>query len=99
MGVIHFSAPKKPEVVSPKFEFLGLWDTVDAYGLPIYELKVGIDRYLWPLALEDRDFDFNNIRYACHALSIDDRRTTFHPLLWDESGDTFTSRPSPIVNG
>ena len=21
---------------------------------------------------------------ACHALSIDDQRTTFHPLLWDE---------------
>jgi hypothetical protein len=23
---------------------------------------------------------------ACHALSIDDERTTFHPTLWDESG-------------
>lgn len=70
-----------------------MWDTVDAYGLPIYELKVGIDKYLWPLALEDRDFDPKRIRYACHALSIDDRRTTFHPLLWDESGKTFTSIP------
>jgi uncharacterized protein (DUF2235 family) len=63
--------------------FLGLWDTVDAYGLPIEELKSGIDRYLWPLALEDRDLD-NRIAKACHALSIDDQRTTFHPLLWDE---------------
>jgi uncharacterized protein (DUF2235 family) len=66
--------------------FLGLWDTVDAYGLPIDELKTGIDRYLWPLALEDRCLD-ERIKKACHALALDDRRTTFHPLLWDESDE------------
>ncbi len=67
-----------------KIRFLGLWDTVDAYGLPIEELKRGIDRYLWPLGLDDPVLD-ERIDKACHALSIDDQRTTFHPLLWDES--------------
>jgi Uncharacterized alpha/beta hydrolase domain (DUF2235) len=61
-----------------------VWDTVDAYGLPINELKQGIDKYLWPLALEDRTLE-PTIEKACHALSIDDKRRTFHPLLWDES--------------
>jgi len=73
-----------------KIRFLGLWDTVDAYGLPVYELKVGIDRYIWPLALEDRKLD-KGVGKACHALSIDDRRTTFHPLLWDETEKEFAT--------
>jgi uncharacterized protein (DUF2235 family) len=68
----------------PIMKFIGVWDTVDAYGIPIDELKKGIDRYIWPLALEDRDLH-SHIEKACHAISIDDERTTFHPLLWDES--------------
>jgi len=64
--------------------FVGLWDTVDAYGVPVEELKNGIDRYIWPLALHDPVLD-DRIRKAYHALSLDDQRTTFHPLLWDEA--------------
>jgi type VI secretion system (T6SS) phospholipase Tle1-like effector len=71
-------------------EFLGLWDTVDAYGLPIEEFKTGIDRYVWPLALMDRQLD-GGIKKACHALSIDDTRKTFHPLLWDETNEPHSS--------
>jgi uncharacterized protein (DUF2235 family) len=75
------TTPRTMQVKSVKF--VGLWDTVDAYGLPIRELKQGVDKYLWPLALEDRDLD-SAVEKACHALSIDDRRQTFHPLLWNE---------------
>jgi uncharacterized protein (DUF2235 family) len=63
--------------------FLGLWDTVEAYGIPIKELKRGIDWVLWPMM-------FGNLKLsplverACHALSLDDERATFHPLVWDE---------------
>ena len=63
--------------------FLGLWDTVAAYGLPVDEMTRGVSRYLWPLELPDRQLD-RRVRKACHALSLDDERTTFHPLLWDE---------------
>jgi uncharacterized protein (DUF2235 family) len=34
-------------------KFLGLWDTVDAYGMPIAELKHGIDKLLWPMLFDD----------------------------------------------
>jgi uncharacterized protein (DUF2235 family) len=68
-------------IVPDKIKFIGVWDTVDAYGLPIYELKKGIDHYIWPLALEDRVLD-SRIEKACHAICIDDKRKTFHPLFW-----------------
>ena len=64
--------------------FLGLWDTVAAYGLPVDEMTRGVSRYLWPLELPDRQLH-PMVRKACHALALDDERTTFHPLLWDES--------------
>src|SRR4249919_2986586 len=71
--------------------FLGLWDTVAAYGLPVDEMTRGISRYLWPLELPDRQLN-PLVRRACHALSLDDERTTFHPLLWDESPETDPER-------
>src|SRR5262249_10240066 len=75
---------KDPNVKRPSsIKFVGEWHTVDDYGLPIEELKTGIDRYLWPLRLDDPKLE-GVVEKACHALSIDDRRTTFHPLLWDE---------------
>src|SRR5688500_14582441 len=33
--------------------FLGLWDTVDAYGLPVDELTDGINTWVWPLSAPD----------------------------------------------
>ena len=63
--------------------FLGLWDTVAAYGLPADEWTIGIDRYIWPLELPNRRLS-PVIHRACHALALDDERTTFHPVLWDE---------------
>lgn len=67
-----------------KIAFLGLWDTVAAYGLPVDEMTRGVSRYLWPLELPDRQLH-DKVERACHALALDDERTTFHPILWDES--------------
>jgi T6SS, Phospholipase effector Tle1-like, catalytic domain len=64
---------------------VGLWNTVAAYGLPVEEWTIGIDRYLWPLELPDRR-PWCRIERACHALSLDDERRTFYPVLWDERG-------------
>ncbi|WP_375779090.1 DUF2235 domain-containing protein [Bradyrhizobium sp. ma5] len=60
-----------------------LWDTVDAYGMPIDELKVAIDKWLCPMTLADRKFP-DDVRRACHALSLDDERPTFRPVLWTD---------------
>jgi uncharacterized protein (DUF2235 family) len=82
LGRDRYDSTKNIKNVS--IRFVGLWDTVAAYGLPVDEWTIGIDRYLWPLELPDRK-PWSNIEKACHALSLDDERTTFHPVLWDES--------------
>ena len=68
-----------------RIRFIGVWDTVDAVGLPFDELSGvlnGIFRFKFPdYVLGD------HVLRACHALSIDDERRTFHPLLWDEAGE------------
>lgn len=67
-----------------EIEFLGLWDTVDAYGLPVDELTRAIDLFIWPLTM--RDYRLSpRVKRARHALSLDDERNTFHPRLWDEA--------------
>ena len=66
--------------------FLGLWDTVAAYGLPVDEWAIGVDRFIWPLELPDRKL-WKGVQRACHALALDDERTTFHPVLWDEENE------------
>ncbi len=71
----------------PGIRFMGVWDTVDAYGMPIDELKEGIDRYVWPMTLADRNLS-DHIDRVCHALSLDEERPTFRPVLWTD----------PVVN-
>ena len=67
-----------------QIEFLGLWDTVAAYGLPIVEMTRGVDKWLWPLALPDHEFN-TDIKKARHALAVDEERQTFYPVLWNET--------------
>lgn len=77
--------------------FLGLWDTVAAYGLPVDEMTRGVNKWIWPLELPSRVLD-PRVRRACHALALDDERTTFHPVLWDEStqAPADPDRPRPL---
>jgi len=63
--------------------FLGVWDTVAAYGMPIAELTRGIDDWLWPLSMPNYQLS-SKVKRARHALALDDERDTFHPLIWDE---------------
>ena len=66
--------------------FVGLWDTVDAYGLPIDELTKGVNEWIWPLSFPELKLS-DKVDKACHALSLDDERHTFHPVLWDEADE------------
>ncbi len=77
--------------VIPRIEFMGVWDTVDAYCLPVDELANWWDRFIFPIQFPDRRLS-ERVMKACHALSIDDERHTFHPVLWDESGESNSGR-------
>ena len=74
----NFSYP-----VETRVRFVGVWDTVDAVGLPFHLgdlINATVYRFKFPdhklSAIVDR---------ACHALAIDDERQTFHPLMWTET--------------
>jgi hypothetical protein len=60
--------------------FIGVWDTVDAVGTPVpisNFINTTIHRFKFP------DVDLNpKVRFACQALSIDDQRAAFRPVLW-----------------
>ncbi|HTO64009.1 MAG TPA: DUF2235 domain-containing protein [Bradyrhizobium sp.] len=63
--------------------FVGIWDTVDAYGGPIQEMTRAIDYWIWPLSMPDHFMSAKVLR-ACHALSLEDERDAFSPVIWDE---------------
>lgn len=65
-------------------EFLGLFDTVEAFGVPIEELRVAIDWAIWPISFRNHR-PSPKAKHICHALALDDERTTFHPLRIDQS--------------
>ena len=68
-------------------QFVGVWDTVAAYGLPIQELTRGWDRWIWPMLPVDSELS-PRVKRACHAMALDDERETFFPLLWNEQKET-----------
>ena len=84
-SVLKFFNPPVPleQRHQPLIHFLGLWDTVDAYGGPIEEITRAIDFGLFPLSMPDR-YMSDKIDRACHALALDDERRAFWPVLWDE---------------
>lgn len=67
-----------------KIAFIGVFDTVAAYGMPVAELTRGIDEWIWPLSMPDYKLS-PKVKAARHALALDDERDTFHPLVWDEN--------------
>jgi uncharacterized protein (DUF2235 family) len=58
--------------------FIGVWDTVGSLGIPAGPLRwVGQSQYNF----HDTDLS-DRIRFAYHALAIDERRNNFAPTLW-----------------
>jgi len=64
--------------------FIGVWDTVAAYGAPLDEMTRGISKWIWPLELPNHTLNRERVMRACQALALDEERTTFHPELWNE---------------
>jgi uncharacterized protein (DUF2235 family) len=84
-NVIDLSSPELGAIAQMFVDipFLGVWDTVDAYGMPVDELKLAIDQKVWPMSFADRD-PSRRLQMIRHALSLDDERPTFRPVLWNE---------------
>jgi uncharacterized protein (DUF2235 family) len=82
-GGTPYAEVKKHSRKHIKIEFIGVWDTVAAYGLPIDELSIAVDRWVWPMNFRDTSL-LDSVQHARHALALDDERRTFHPIPWNE---------------
>ena len=71
---------------SMKVAFIGLFDTVEAYGVPFEQLRKAIDWAVWPISFKDAVLP-GLVENARHALAIDDERTTFHPLRFSQTSE------------
>ena len=76
-----------------KIRFVGLWDTVSAYGGNRYTVWL-IDKF-YPVRFADHRLT-PYVERACHALALDDERRSFHPEIWDEKGEEDPERISQI---
>jgi uncharacterized protein (DUF2235 family) len=83
---------RRPEYKTPEYrpdiQFIGVWDTVGAYGFPFHGMSEAFDQFIWPIKIPTEILS-TKVKYAAHALSLDDERTTFHPILFSEADDKF----------
>lgn len=78
--------------------FIGVWDTVVAYGLPVDELTIAVDKWVWPMKFRDTRL-LRNVSHARQALALDDERRTFHPVPWDELKEKEMMRAGEVPGG
>jgi uncharacterized protein (DUF2235 family) len=69
----------------PNIRFVGVWDTVDAVGLPVAGAAHALNTVFYRFKFSDMKLSPKVIA-ARQALSVDDERSTYHPLVWDERG-------------
>jgi uncharacterized protein (DUF2235 family) len=67
-------------------QFVGVWDTVGALGIPIDGFRPPLLSNAW--TFHDTTLS-RYVRHAYHAVAIDERRRPFEPTLWElAEGDT-----------
>jgi hypothetical protein len=74
--------PSGPYGTEVRIAFIGVWDTVDAVGLP-FHLSDVVNTVIYRFKFPDRKLS-DRVERAYHALAIDDERHSFHPLLWEQ---------------
>lgn len=90
-GKWNFKVP----AAKTEIHFIGVWDTVGALGIPD-------DMALLNLLDDAKDHNFhdaalgNNVKFARHALALDEKREAFTPTLWDPA--SYRNRP-PVTVG
>lgn len=67
-----------------QIRFIGVWDTVDAVGTPWDRLTKWLNK-IFHFMFSDRTLS-PRVYKGRHAVSIDDERRTFHPVMWNEPG-------------
>lgn len=63
-------------------KFLGIWDTVGSLGIPLQRLGILVN---WLYRFHDVELS-GSVKFAYHALAIDEKRGSFKPSIWEDKG-------------
>lgn len=72
-----------PEPGRVAIRYMGVFDTVEAYGFPFEFLRTLWSRGIWPITFRNRVCS-RIVERADQVLALDDERLTFHPLRFDQ---------------
>ena len=75
----RYNSPRIP------IHFIGLWDTVGAYG--IAGILGQMTTVYSKVRFHDRRLS-SDVKYACHAIAIDEKRRLFSPTLWEQTANS-----------
>jgi uncharacterized protein (DUF2235 family) len=76
-----------------RIEFLGVWDSVGALGVPRH---LSVSSLLNRRQYEFHDADLSSmVRAARHAVALDERRRTFEPTRWQNLQELNEESPDP----
>ena len=77
-----------------KIKFLGVWDTVSALGLPVKGISAVLD---WLIPHQFHSFDLSDsVEFARQALSIDEERKSFLPVIWNPVENDTTGKMKQV---
>ena len=94
---LFYPRPVPPQY-RPRIHFVGLWDTVEAYGGPIVEITRAIDYWLWPLSMPDLIMS-DQIDRACHALALGQREVVDAKDAYQRSNHASRLSPEEMIVG
>ena len=81
-------------LVEPRIRLLGVWDTVDAVGLP-FQLADVWNSVIWRFKFKNTSLS-PLVDKGCHALAMNDDRESFAPVLWDEAAEGVNGRVQQV---
>ncbi|MGX5828074.1 DUF2235 domain-containing protein [Mesorhizobium sp. 43Arga] len=90
-------APSPRSASKIRIAFVGVWDTVSAYGLPVDELTKAVNKWVWPMTFEKRGL-LDAVDCARQAFSIDDERRTFFPIPWNEPAPALDAAVAQVAD-
>lgn len=76
-----------------RIRYMGLFDTVEAYGFPFDGLRNFWSWWLWPIIFRNRVCS-KIVKHADQVLALDDERLTFHPIQFDQTGSGKKAAPT-----
>lgn len=71
-------------------DFLGVFETVEAFGVPVEEIRTFLSRWVIPLTFSN-NICSASVREARHALAIDEERLSFRHMRFDATARSWQS--------